>query len=414
MRYEFHDVEVTAPLPTLELDEATDGLAVLVRQNGRPVRFWMEPRPPETTIAPDALARRISANAAVALLKETIREELTADAERFDASFATGEPAEVPRFRLSVAVCTKDRSERLARCLDSLPSAHEILVVDNAPSDRRTRALVEARRGVRYVCEPKPGLDFARNRALSEATGDLIAFFDDDVVVDRHWLCGLVEAWRENPDAAAFTGLILPLELETEAQIRFEQIGGFRGGPGHGFEKIRWGRAPADAVRYPCDAGVFGSGANMVFRRDVLVALGGFDEALDTGAPLAGGGDLDLFYRAVRAGHVIAYEPRCLVFHEHRRELGALRRQYWSWGSSFMAFATKSLHTDPSQRHKWRRLLAWWFARHQALRLAKALLGGTPLRADMVLAEICGAVGGLCGGYRRSMRRVGGIRREFA
>ena len=80
---------------------------------------------------------------------------------------------------------------------------------------------------VKYVMEPKPGLNFARNRALKESTGQMIAFIDDDVTVDRHWLEGLRRAIAQHPDAAAFTGLVLSSGLATEAQILFERGGGF-------------------------------------------------------------------------------------------------------------------------------------------------------------------------------------------
>lgn len=133
--------------------------------------------------------------------------------------------------------------ENLARCLKSLiplqtagdSQLFEIIVVDNAPSDERTKQLVSSLPSVRYTREVKPGLDFARNCALQTATGELLAFLDDDVVVDSQWLKGLQEAWAENPDAGGFTGLVLPYELDTEAQIVFEKRGGFR----RGFEKIR-------------------------------------------------------------------------------------------------------------------------------------------------------------------------------
>ena len=210
---------------------------------------------------------------------------------------------------------------------------------------------------VRYVREPKAGLDFARNRALAEAGGELVAFLDDDIVADRGWFDGLLEAARENPDAALFTGAVLPYELETEAQIIFERRGGFR----RGFEKIRYqGETLPGNPLYPVVAGLFGAGANMVVRRDVVLALGGFDEALDTGAPLPGGGDLDIFYRVVRAGRALVYEPRMLVFHKHRRSLEALRRQYWTWGTGFMAYISKTYANDPSQRARIRQAIRWW------------------------------------------------------
>ena len=108
--------------------------------------------------------------------------------------------------------------------------------------------------GARYVLEPRPGLNFARNRAIAEARGALLAFLDDDVVVDRHWRRGLAEAVGENPDAVAFTGLVLPLELATRAQVIFEQRGGFR----RGFEKIRYGaRLPGNPL-YPQGPGYLG------------------------------------------------------------------------------------------------------------------------------------------------------------
>src|SRR5262249_52755157 len=200
----------------------------------------------------------------------------------------------------------------------------DVLVVDNAPSGDGTRDLVAGRSSVRYVREPRPGLNFARNRAVREATGELLIFVDDDVVPDRGWLAGLAAAAAENPDAAAYTGQVLPLELETEAQVIFERRGGFR----RGFDRIRYGPVMMGDRLYPGGAGNFGAGANMAFRLSVLRCLGGFDEALDTGAAVPGGGDLDIFYRIIRAGYAIVYEPGFLVFHEHRRDMAGLSRQY--------------------------------------------------------------------------------------
>jgi glycosyltransferase involved in cell wall biosynthesis len=103
--------------------------------------------------------------------------------------------------------------------------------------------------GVRYAREMKPGLDFARNCALRECRSDFIAFLDDDVIADKGWLHGFTEAWCENRNAGAFTGLVLPLELKTRAQILFESTGGF----GRGFEKIRFGQTCPATPRIPVE-----------------------------------------------------------------------------------------------------------------------------------------------------------------
>ncbi|BAU13811.1 glycosyl transferase family 2 [Leptolyngbya sp. NIES-3755] len=281
-------------------------------------------------------------------------------------------------------------------------------MIDNAPTDDRTQELVASLPTVRYVQEPKAGLNFARNQALEVANTELLAFLDDDVVVDRLWFEGLITAWAENPDAAAWTGLVLPYELETEAQILFESRGGF----GRGFEKIRYGQILPQNPLYPCGAGIFGAGCNMAFRRDVLLKLGGFDEALDTGAPLPGGGDLDIFYRMIRSNNVLVYEPQYLVYHQHRRESEKLRRQYWSWGLGLMAFVAKSYQTDPPQREQLQRLITWWF-QYQTKQLIKSWTGRHPLPAEMILAEIWGGIRGLFGEYPRSQQRIEQIRRQY-
>jgi GT2 family glycosyltransferase len=408
MAYHIAEIEVTQPLPTIALAPHENGIAILVRRKGCPIEFWMQARRRGSRLETDELARLISEKTSTRLLSESIREELRVVAHPKDS-------AEGSSPSLCIVVCTKDRPQTLQRCLNSIlkidridcRSSIEVLVVDNAPSDERTRLIVESLPDVRYVYEPKSGLDFARNRALHECKSDLLAFLDDDVVVDKGWYQGLIEAWRENPDAGAFTGLVLPLELQTRAQILFEGTGGF----GRGFKKIRFGQTLPGNPVYPCGAGSFGAGANMILRRDVLHKLGGFDDALDTGKPLPGGGDLDIFYRVVRGGYPLVYEPSCTVFHEHRRDLKALRRQYWSWGLGLMAFVCKCYETDPSQRTKLRRLVRWWFF-YQLGQLQRSLRRRHMLPPDMILAELRGAIAGLLGEYGRSQKRVEKIRRQ--
>ena len=406
-------IDLARPLPAIALAERESGIGLTIRLDGRPVGFVLRDLPRGARLEPAAVSGLLGHGEWLALLEERIRRELLARAGVTELSAAALRRT-VPS--LTAVVCTRDRPQLLRRCLASLValrasavstgSSLEILIVDNAPSDDRTRDVTSRAPGVRYVCEPIAGLDFARNRGLEAATGDFVAYFDDDVVVDPAWLEGFVEAWTAHPDCAAITGPVLPFELATHAQIEFERLGGF----GRHLRRIRFGPTLATNEVYPCGPGIFGAGCNMAFRRNVLRRLGGFDEALDTGAPLPGGGDLDVFYRLVRARHVIVSEPRCLVLHQHRRESHQLRRQLWTWGLGLMAFVAKSYVADPSQRPKFRRLLVWWVGRGARMLVRRARGRDAP-PVDLVLAELAGGVVGLCGEYGRSRRRVERLRR---
>ena len=403
MSYQITQIEVTQPLSDLQLSDSNTGLAIVVRRKDKPIGFLMRELPPQSVVTAEQIAQWISAEIGSKILQESIREELIT-------------PVETETFpSLTVAICTKDRPENLSRCLTSLlklrsdSNYFEVLVVDNAPSDNRTKELVAALPDLNYVCEPKAGLDFARNRAIQEASGEILAYLDDDVTVDHQWLNGLNKAIALYPDAAAFTGLVLPYELETQAQILFEQRGGFR----RGFETIRYGETLTGNPLYPCGSGIFGAGCNMAFKREVLLKLGGFDEALDTGAPLPGGGDLDIFYRVIRGGYSLVYEPQYLIYHQHRREIAKLRRQYWTWGLGFMAFVIKSYQYDPPQRAKLLRLINWWFV-YQLRQLIESVIGLHVLPPRMILAELWGGIIGLLGEYPRSVKRSQHIRQQFS
>ena len=411
MRYPLFDIELTRPLSDLPLSAGDAGVAILVRRKGIPIAFWLQEVNGIERIPAEELARKISSEAGEKIVVEAIRDEMT-----FLSS-----PICMPS--LTIAICTRDRPEGVQRLIRSLREqmvalpkgmpAHEVLIVDNAPSDERTRELAANYPEVRYVREPRPGLNFARNRALREASGELLAFLDDDVIVDKHWSMGLAEAWAENRDASAFTGQVLPMELETEAQVIFEKRGGFR----RGFDRIRYGPVLPGNPLYPGGAGIFGAGANMAFRVEVLKQLGGFDEALDTGAAVPGGGDLDTFYRIIRAGHPLVYEPRFLVFHQHRRDMKSLFVQYRrSWGLGFMCYVSKCLKNDPERRVNLIRLILWWFVNllsYLQRHLRRKIQRRPHFPPSIFLGELWGGAIGLLGGYSRSQTRVKEIRKRF-
>lgn len=299
----------------------------------------------------------------------------------------------------TVAVCTRERPADLRRALAALerldPRPLEILVIDNAPRSSDTRDLVAGFTGVRYVCEPRRGLDCARNRALREARGDIVAFTDDDAAPEPAWLAALVRAF-DDPRVWCATGLTLPLELETDAQEWFERYSSFS----RGFRRRVFEGASHDGL----SVGSIGAGANMAVRRDVLTALGGFDEALDAGTPTHSGGDHELFGRILAAGYNIVYEPTAVGWHRHRRTWPELRDTLRGYGTGVFALMTRRVfrdHEPAALRHGLRR-----FCRHHLPTLWRALRRRPDtIPLDVICAEVAGCIAGPAA-YARSLRAL--------
>jgi glycosyltransferase involved in cell wall biosynthesis len=291
---------------------------------------------------------------------------------------------------LSVALCTRDRPEQLRRALASLAAQtvppREVLVVDNAPGDGRTRRLVEsAFPAFRYVAEPVPGLDFARNRALRTADGDVLAFLDDDAVADPGWAAALLAPFRD-PRVGAVTGRVEALAAETEGQRLVEANGGY----GRGAAPVRLPRdadRPLHGRRAPLIAWAVsvGSGCSLAVRRDLMLRLGGFDEALDLGAALPGGGDHDALWRVLEAGSDVVYEPAALALHEHRRDLAAAFAQIAGHQRALVALLVKSLGRARGRRRLGLLAFLAWRLVKPAVRLARRAAGRDPLPAPLLL-----------------------------
>lgn len=312
------------------------------------------------------LSRRAHAARIWGLLGKEINAHLASDglplADQLDgvASTPTPEPPRCERWRkdvlahpplITVVVATRDRPDSLRTCLEALLRVdyprYEIVVVDNDPTTDETADLIARRFGslVRYAREGRRGLAAAHNCGLSAAKGEYIAFVDDDVVVDRHWLTAIAEGFAAADDVGCVTGLILPAQLETPAQLLLEQHGGFD----KGFELriFDTDRNRPDDPLFPFTAGRLGSGANMAFDTEILRGLGGFDPAIGVGTFARGGDDLAGFFRVIVAGHQLVYQPSAVVWHRHHRDMAALRNQAQGYGIGLGAFLTSSLVNEP-------------------------------------------------------------------
>lgn len=288
--------------------------------------------------------------------------------------------------KATIAICTRNRTEDLRRCLDALmklpDDGQEILVVDNCPSTDETQKLVESYSSVRYVRENNKGLDFARNRALKEARHEIVAFTDDDATPDPLWLRALVRNFN-SPLVMCVTGMTMPLELETEAQEVFETFSPF----GKGFKRIVHTNTSGD----PLSTGQVGAGANMAVRKDVQQAVGLFDEALDAGTPTQSGGDHEFFSRILLAGYHIVYEPQALSWHRHRRTMQETIAAIKGYGTGVYAYWTKLLVTERELGVL--KLPYGWFIHVQLPHIIRSLLGtpnSLPLR--LLFAELEGCI----------------------
>lgn len=305
----------------------------------------------------------------------------------------SGEFSDLPltvNLPISVVVCTRDRLLSLMRCLEALKRLEypdfEVLVVDNASRDDSAREVVSGT-GFRYTREEKPGLNWARNRGVMESRHPIVAFIDDDALASSGWLVGLARAF-EDPSVMVATGLVLPFELETPAQRAFENYGGM--GKGFFGFTIRPENLSPKALFW---ASGWGVGTNMAFRREVFDKIGLFDVALDVGTPVAGGGDIEFFYRAVAAGCALRYEPAAYVWHCHRRDMSALEKQIFNNGKSFPAYLMTIIHND----HRRARAVAWfglyhWLWGWLVKRLIKGVIGRDSITARFAWLEIKGAL----------------------
>ncbi|MBE9093392.1 glycosyltransferase family 2 protein [Tychonema sp. LEGE 07203] len=288
----------------------------------------------------------------------------------------------------TVAVCTRDRPEDLQRCLEAfmqLPDdGQEYLVIDNCPATDATEELVKNYPTVRYVREDVPGSSAARNRALREAKHEFVAFTDDDAVPDPNWLRSLLRNFSDRR-VMCVTGLIMPLELETEAQEWFERYSPH----GRGFERRIFDGAQCN----PLIVSPVGVSASMALRKSSIDFIGLFDEVLGAGTPTVGGEDCELFARILRAGYCIVYEPRALSWHRHRRTWEELQKTLHGYGIGVYAFWTRMFVIN--REFSVPRLALGWLLHKQIPELVASLRQQPDaIPKDLLLAQLRGCVRG--------------------
>jgi glycosyltransferase involved in cell wall biosynthesis len=263
------------------------------------------------------------------------------------------------------------RTDALRRCIECIEELdypnYEVLLVDNRrllPESDPLPGLVDGK-ALRVIRESRPGVSAARNAGVANADSDVIAFVDDDVRVDRQWLRAIGTRLAMNPEMEVVTGLILPAEMESPAQIWYERYYGGFNGPRtflpltleadprsprllRGSRILtRDSRGAAHRSLPVYGIGAYSAGANMTFRKSTIERIGYFDVALGTGTPALGGEDLAAIITVLWTGGKMGYEPSAVTYHQHRREYSELLRMLDGNGLGFTAMLASLVRSDP-------------------------------------------------------------------
>jgi GT2 family glycosyltransferase len=213
--------------------------------------------------------------------------------------------------RVSVVVCTFNGARTLRATLQGIERLEypdfEVIVVDDGSTDKT--AAVAAEFDVQLIRTPNGGLGAARNAGAAAATGEIVAYLDDDAWPDPHWAHYLADTFDRKGSAAVGGPNIPPPDANAVA----ESVAHSPGGP------IQVLVSDTEAEHIP--------GCNFSIRKDVLTELGGFDPQFR-----AAGDDVDLCWRLQEAGHRISFNPAATVWHHRRNSVRAYWRQQRGYG----------------------------------------------------------------------------------
>jgi GT2 family glycosyltransferase len=214
--------------------------------------------------------------------------------------------------KISVIVCTYNGTTTLRSCLESLQGLRyanfEVLLIDDG-STEDIASIAAAFPAVRYLRQEHAGLSAARNLGMKQAGGDILAYTDDDCLVDEDWLA-YIAAGFDDPQWVACGGPNIPPAPRNQAEAI---VAAAPGAPAHVMLN------DAEAEHLP--------GCNLAIRKAALEAIGGFREAYRTA-----GDDVDVCWRLREAGGRLRFMPGAMVWHHRRRSFSAYLRQQRGYG----------------------------------------------------------------------------------
>src|SRR3989441_7141118 len=237
--------------------------------------------------------------------------------------------ANLPWPRISVVVCSYNGAHIIRDCLDGLEQLaypdYEVVVVDDGSTD--STAAIACQYDYRLIRTENRGLSNARNTRLEAATGEIVAYIDDDAYPDPHWLTYLAARFLSTSHAAVGGPNLAP--------------------PGDGPIAECIARAPGGPVHVlltDCEAEHI-PGCNMAFRKACLEAIGGFHPPVPTA-----GDDADVCWRVPARGWTLGFHPAAMVWHHRRNSIRAYWKQQIGYGRAEAMLDRKGPEKDNGTR----------------------------------------------------------------
>lgn len=213
--------------------------------------------------------------------------------------------------RISVVVCTYNGGHVIQDCLEGLSELEypdfEVIIVDDGSAD--ATADIVRKYPFRLIQTENRGLGSARNTGMEAATGEIVAYLDDDARPDPHWLSYLASTFR-NSDHVAVGG---PNVAPPGDGMIAECVANSPGGPVHVLV------SDTEAEHIP--------GCNCAFRKSCLREIGGYDQQYRTA-----GDDVDICWRLQQRGWTVGFNHAATVWHHRRNSVRAYWRQQVGYG----------------------------------------------------------------------------------
>jgi len=208
---------------------------------------------------------------------------------------------------VSVLLCTRNRGDKIINAVDSIlensNKNYELIIVDQS-SDDKTKTAIETYSDprIRYIRSDTVGLSRSRNIAIRESLSEIVAFTDDDCIVDKEWLASIIMEFQSDSSLMGVYGRVLPYGKGTPGMVCHCLI-----------DSIEKRTVEIPIIPYS----VLGHGNNMSYKKDVFRKVGLYIESLGAGTWMRAGEDTDLIYRALRKGMKFRYSPIPLVYHDN-------------------------------------------------------------------------------------------------